>query len=161
MRLTEPFQTLAAADMVVLGPFGYAAERLPALDAFDAAKPLAAQHAEQLEWMLHHGTACGKWYAAALIQSVDSRAGLEAWRRLSADTTEIRLAEGGCGVVMTTLAAYAQSRLSAGVDAPGLPNPAPEGPDTSGGLATWIGALLIFGIPIGAILVALIWLIVR
>ena len=113
-RYPDPFDVLAQAQGVALGPTGVAAYRSLAFEAYERALPIAAQHHELLMDMVQHATPAGRLYAALLLVEAGSARATEAWQRLALDDEEVSYAPGGCSVFNTTLAGYARGVLQGG-----------------------------------------------
>jgi hypothetical protein len=110
-RYPEPFDVIADAQGVALGPTGVAAYRSPAFEAYERALTVAAQHDELLMDMVQHATPAGRIYAALLLAEAGSTRVTEAWQRLALQNDPVSLATGGCMVYRTTLAEYARGAL--------------------------------------------------
>jgi hypothetical protein len=112
-KYRSQLKALAKAGTVAFGPVGLAAKTLPETKAHDdLAEARDATLLPRLEKLLGTATPAGRIYAASLINDLDPAAGRRAWERLAGQNAEVTTFQG-CVGGRTTLASYANERLSA------------------------------------------------
>jgi len=110
-RYDDELKTLVKAETVAFGPIGFAAQTLPATEAYERlAESGDPALRPRLEKLLAKATPAGKVYAAVLLSRLDPAAGRQAWQRLAGDRAEVTTF-AGCVGGRTTLAEYAAAQL--------------------------------------------------
>jgi hypothetical protein len=112
--LDAAVRELAGTDVVAFGGVGIAGATLPATAAYrliEQALPSRADQVRQhLTWLLAHGTAAGRAYAATLLTRCDAEAGRSAWEALLGSPEEFTTYTG-CIMGRTSLGDYAAAQL--------------------------------------------------
>ncbi|MGK3999106.1 hypothetical protein [Sorangium sp. So ce1024] len=136
--LPAPFDVLADAASVSLGPVGAAAVLPPEAIAYEQARRLAGSALPEIERLFAHGTPAGRMYAAMLLDSIDRDRGRRAWESLRSVHAWVSVAPGGCLMYSALVSDFAESVLTRGVleayrplplPGPAPPHPAPAAAD--------------------------------
>ncbi|MFK3982709.1 hypothetical protein ACI2K4_20320 [Micromonospora sp. NPDC050397] len=112
--IAEAVRELRAADVVAFGGVGIAGQVLPPTEAYqvlELALPSRLDEVRpQISWLLDHGSAAAKVYAATLLTRFDPAAARAAWESLTGDSAEFTTYTG-CLMDRTTLGEYATAQL--------------------------------------------------
>jgi hypothetical protein len=105
---------LSTAKVVAFGGVGIAGQVLAPTEAYhalEAALPSRVDEVRpQISWLLAHGSAAGKVYAATLLARFDPAAARAAWQSLAGDPAGFTT-YSGCLMDRTTLGEYATTQL--------------------------------------------------
>lgn len=112
--IAEAIRELRAAEVVAFGGVGFAGRVLPSTEAYqtlEVALPSKMEEVRpQLCWLLTHGSAAGKVYAATLLKRFDPAAARAAWESLTAESAEFTTYTG-CLIDRVNLGEYAAAQL--------------------------------------------------
>ncbi|MBM0227449.1 MULTISPECIES: hypothetical protein [Micromonospora] len=115
-ELDAAVKELAKADTLAFGGVGIASTLLPETEAYRQVERALDEHPaearKKVDWLLKHGSAAGKAYAATLLDRADPEAGRAAWATLRDDKGEFTTFSG-CVMGRATLRDYAAERLAA------------------------------------------------
>jgi hypothetical protein len=113
MDLPPELEILRSSRAVGFGPHGFFQKLSESTRVYQQALVEKSFSVEQLAWLLSHGDAAGRVYAACLWRAIDAEAGEDALRGLLADDAELRFCvAGSCGIVPTTVAECARWLLA-------------------------------------------------
>lgn len=113
--LDAAIKELAGADTLAFGGVGIASTLLPVTEAYQQVERMLGERPDdvrrKLDWLLEHGSAAGKAYAATLLERTDPAAARAAWTALRSDKAQFATFSG-CVMGRTTLGDYASERLA-------------------------------------------------
>lgn len=116
-ELDEAVERLARADTLAFGGVGFAGTVLPVTEAYRHVERELDNHPHEVrkkaDWLLKHGTAAGRAYAATLLTRIDPEAGRAAWKKLRDDRDGFTMFTG-CVMGSATLGEYATEQLTQG-----------------------------------------------
>jgi hypothetical protein len=114
VQLLPPFDVLARAECVALGPVGYAAVVPVEARAFEAARRVASERSAEVGWLVAHATPAGRVYGALLAAAAGESEGRAAWASLLEVREPVSFGLGGCGIARALVAELAKTALATG-----------------------------------------------
>lgn len=112
--IADAVRELRTAEVVAFGGVGIAGQVLPPTEAYHALEVALPSRVDevrpQLSWLLAHGSAAGKVYAATLLARFDPAAARAAWESLADDPAEFTTCTG-CLMDRITVGEYAAGQL--------------------------------------------------